>query len=52
MRVSLRLPGLPSSVFVCVVFVRVIVRVFVRMIVHARVLVSLNRFLIAVNTDL
>jgi len=47
MRVSLRLPGLPSSVFVCVVFVRVIVRVFVRMIVHARVLVSLNRFLIA-----
>jgi len=41
------LPGLPSSVFVCVVFVRVIVRVFVRMIVHARVLVSLNRFLIA-----
>ena len=41
------MPGLPSSVFVCVVFVRVIVRVFVRMIVHARVLVSLNRFLIA-----
>jgi hypothetical protein len=37
------LGGLPSSLFVCVVIVRVIVRMFV----YARVFVLSNRFLIA-----
>ncbi len=50
---STGLPGLPSSVFVCVVIVRaivplcLIVRPYVCVFVYARVLVLFNRFLIA-----